>query len=226
MTQKLLCLIAGCCFGLSAFAEDLTQRVEDVVTQTKEQVSALEDRADAQPSGEEIEGRGERTYPYLVGKYFTSAGASTQREGQAIKGEGASGFGFDLGYPLGSPWALELGYQAGGGKATTAQAFRPRRATVGTDANYSDLSLSGVYHRAWGPAWVWIGKLGLIQETASLSILTNQSNQTATSWTGAVGGQYFLDRHQALVLEWERNGLPDNPRAYSLFVGFKFAFGP
>ena len=223
MTYKLLCLIAGCCFGFAAYAEDLTQRVEEVVTQTKEQVAALEDRANSQANGEDSSGQGSQSAPYLVGKYFTSAGTSTRQEGQDLKGEGASGFGFDFGCPFAAPWAWELGYQAGGGQVSSGATTTT---TTNTDANYTDLSLSVAYHWAWGPSWVWVGKLGWVRESANLSVLPGSSTRNTQGWIGTLGGQYFLDRHQALVLEWEKNGLPNNPRAYNLFVGFKFVFGP
>ena len=190
---------------------------------------AHETAADAQASHEGGDEHGAAAGGiYVVGKYFTSPGASYQHSGHTIKGETASGFGVDVGYTLGGPLAVEFAYSTGSGTVGEGQIAPISHLSASTTtekvtatANYSSMALVGVYTLHLSESGGLIGKLGLISETEDLGELADAASSSGVVY--AIGYEHKLFGHNEVVVEYEDTNI-EGPRAYTLFLGWKHGF--
>jgi len=189
---------------------------------------------------------------YAVVKYFTSPGASYTHGTNIITGKTASGFGVDVGMNLGGHMAVELNLTSGSGKftevaasangissptlranstattdsttttdtTTTSHDTASSEHAAGDGVTYSSIGVVGVYGFPVFEKCTVIGKLGLISETEKLDVIGSSSSTGAVY---ALGFEHSLGNHKEIVVEYEDTTIT-GPRAYTLFVGYKFGF--
>jgi len=252
MSKKMILLAAAFCFSLNVYAEEPLAEAEATVEATQEHAApahseemAAEHAAPAHNEEMAAEhgaahgGEHEGSAFYVVGKYFSSTGASYKHGTNIISGGNASGFAADFGVGFGGHMAVELSVASGSGTFTETAASVSNRmaptlfnnasgATSGTsssshestelNATYSSVAVVGVYGIPVSDQSAFIMKLGGINESEKLDVVGSSS---ASGAVYAFGFETKMGNHKEFVVEYEGTSV-EGPRASTVLFGLKF----
>ena len=161
---------------------------------------------------------------YVVAKGLVSLGDNYTEEAKGaepeaiLKGNTGQGFGIDLGYRLGYGFATELDFAYAHTTVTKSVVGEEDRRA---GADYYSYGIDLLYGYHLNEEYVVFGKIGWEIEKEKIS--DYGINGTNDGFSYAVGLEYGLSEHWALVGEYEGT-LIDGPRGNSVFAGVSYTF--
>ena len=156
---------------------------------------------------------------YVVVKGLASLGAEAEHGEAILDGDGGYGFGIDLGYRIGSGFAIE--YDFSYAKNTVTERVEHHEPEE-FDAHYYTSSLDLVYTFEATETIGIFGKVGYEYEWETIDELGIDSSREHGFIVGA-GFEVALSEQYKLVAEYEHSTI-DSPRGDSLYAGLMFSF--
>lgn len=156
---------------------------------------------------------------YMVVKFMSSKGGTVYEENAVLDGNRAHGIGIDVGYKFNPQFGVEFAGTYGRGDVKKTEESLPEIEIAG--AEYTSYALNLVFSQPLLDEIGFFAKLGYEKEHEKICAFDMSEDAYGVDY--AVGFDYELDEHKAILIEYEKTTI-DGLLGDLYFAGLEYRF--